>query len=327
MSFSHDAKDELCRQKLKKDCCRRAEIAAFLHTIGTIRIKSGRNINLKFHVENAAVARRIYELIKSRYNIMPEIAICRNEHFQKSHGYNLLVTDSASATYILKDTGILYDNADSDVLLNYKIDKDIVKNRCCQRAYLRAAFLGVGSITNPEKDYHLELVASNELYAQSLVDLMRRFNIDAKYIERKNNYVVYLKGSEQIIHFLNVINAINSLLEIENVKVYKNMRNNINRIVNCETANLTKTIDAAWRQTNDIQYIRDTVGLDVLPIQLRQLAQLRLDYSDASLKELGEMLDPPLSKSGVNHRLRKIERIAESLRAEKGVVEDDTKKS
>lgn len=326
MSFSHNVKDELCRQKIKNACCQRAEIAAFLQTTGIVNIKGNNNISIKFHTENAAIARRIYELIKSLYDIIPELTVYRNERFQKVHGYTLTVTDSADAIHIMRDTGVLYDDAQANNILNYNIDQGVVKKRCCKKSYLRAVFLGIGSITDPEKDYHLELVAGDETYARSLVELIHHFGINAKYIERKNNYVVYLKESEQIIRFLNIIRATNSLLEIENVKVYKDMRNNINRLVNCETANLTKTVDAAWRQVSDIQYIKDTVGLNILPQQLKQLAQLRMEYTEASLKELGEMLDPPLSKSGVNHRLKKIEQLAEDLKARKGAIQNDTRK-
>jgi len=321
LSFSYKVKDELCNIKVKNNCCKRAEIAAFLQTVGTVLLKGKGNMNIKFYTENAAVARRIYSLVKNNYEVTPKLMVSNNERFQKPRGYTLFIEDSDNAKCIIKDAGILYCDAESDNILKHEIDSNVIKKRCCKRSYMRAAFLGIGSITDPEKDYHLELVTDREVYAQSLIDLMRYFDINAKYIERKNNYVVYLKGSEEIIRYLNVLRANNSLLEIESVKVFKDVRNNINRLVNCETANLTKTVNAALEQIADICYIRDTIGLENLPPQLKQLAKLRLDYKDASLRELGEMLDPPLSKSGVNHRLKKISRLAEYLKEKRGAAE------
>ena len=175
-------------------------------------------------------------------------------------------------------------------------------------------------MSDPERTYHLEIICHNKILAAELKKLMHDFNLNAKIIKRKGNYVVYLKEGENIVDFLNVIGAHLALLELENIRILKGMRNDVNRIVNCETANLQKTVDASVRQAESIRYIRDNLGFDKLPDNLREIAQLRLQYSDASLKELGEMLEPPLGKSGVNHRLRKLDKIAEDMKNVKGEV-------
>ena len=191
----------------------------------------------------------------------------------------------------------------------------MVKDDEERRAYIRGAFIGGGSISNPEKTYHLEFVTHSEEYAVDLSKLINSYGLNSKVIQRKNSYIIYIKEGEQIVDLLNIIGAQSCLLELENIRIMKEMRNNVNRLVNCETANLSKTVNAAVRQVESIKLIQSQIGLQRLPKNLREIAELRLNYPDESLKELGEMLDPPVGKSGVNHRLRKIEKIAEELRA------------
>lgn len=179
--------------------------------------------------------------------------------------------------------------------------------------YKRGFFRG-GSISNPEKTYHLEFVTHNEEYAKDLSNLINSYNLNSKVIKRKNSYIIYLKEGEQIVDLLNIIGAHASLLELENVRIMKEMRNNVNRLVNCETANLSKTVNAAVRQVESIKFIEREIGLGRLPKNLRDVAELRIKYPDESLRELGKMLNPPVGKSGVNHRLRRIEKIADELK-------------
>lgn len=190
----------------------------------------------------------------------------------------------------------------------------IVQRSCCRRAFLRGLFLACGSITDPGRGYHLEITLDNQGRAREVVRLLMSFSIEAKIVERKKNYIVYLKEGARIVDFLNVMEAHVALMEFENVRILKEMRNSINRKVNCETANIKKTVSAAARQIEDIQYIKDTSGFGTLPKGLAQIANLRLEHAEVSLKELGEMLVPPIGKSGVNHRLRKLSEIAENLR-------------
>lgn len=194
------------------------------------------------------------------------------------------------------------------------VDELLLQKSCCIRAYIRGAFLVAGSITDPEKGYHFEVVTSGEALAMQLVRKLEFFGIEAKTVERKGHIVVYIKEGSQIVDALNVMEAHNALMELENVRILKEVRNSVNRKVNCETANINKTVNAAVKQIEDIQYIQENLGLEQLPPPLAQTADLRLEYPDVPLKELGAMMSPPVGKSGVNHRLRKLCAIAEELR-------------
>ena len=184
---------------------------------------------------------------------------------------------------------------------------------CCRRAYLRGAFLASGSISNPEKSYHFEIVCQNRRQAENLKDLYKKYNLDAKIVQRKKYYIVYIKEGAQIVDALNVMGAHVALMNLENVRILKEMRGSVNRIVNCETANIGKVVGAACRQIDDIRYIECKVGLSDLPPALQEMARLRLEYPDSSLAELGDLCEPPIGKSGVNHRLRKLSELAKKL--------------
>ena len=198
--------------------------------------------------------------------------------------------------------------------LNEPVSNLLIKNSCCQRAFLRGAFLSIGSMSDPQKSYHLEFVCTDEDKARQLQSVIQGFEIDAKIVLRKKYYVVYLKEGSGIVDLLNVCEAPVALMNLENLRILKEMRNSINRRVNCEAANITKTVNAATRQIEDIEYLRDYYGFQKLPDNLRQMAEVRLEYPDAPLKELGDYLDPPVGKSGVNHRLRKLSELADRLR-------------
>ena len=189
----------------------------------------------------------------------------------------------------------------------------LLSRSCCKRAFLRGAFLASGSISDPQKSYHFEIVCQKESQAELLQELYRSFELDAKIVLRKKYYIVYLKEGSQIVDALNVMGAYVALMNLENVRIFKEMRGSVNRIVNCETANINKVVGAACRQVEDIRYIQSKMGLDELPPTLREMAQIRLEYPDSSLKELGELCDPPVGKSGVNHRLRKLSELAKKL--------------
>ncbi len=194
------------------------------------------------------------------------------------------------------------------------VDEALLKESCCIRAYIRGAFLASGSIADPEKGYHFEIVTSCEKKAEQLIAQLDVFGIEAKSIERKGHVVVYIKEGSQIVDVLNVMEAHNALMELENIRIVKELRNSVNRQVNCETANINKTVNAAIKQVEDIKFIQAQIGLDELPIQLREAAILRLEYPEAPLKELANLMNPPVGKSGINHRLRKLCQIAEELR-------------
>lgn len=214
----------------------------------------------------------------------------------------------------IEEDDITYVSSRGVSLQNCHFPKQVIQKDCCKKAFIRGIFLATGSVNDPNKAYHFEIVVHNKEMATAVSDVINGFSLDAKIVKRKKYYVVYLKEGSMIVDILNVMEAYVSLMDMENVRILKDMRNDINRRVNCETANIKKTVNAARRQIEDIEYIEKTKGLKYLNESLRQLAELRLEEPDANLNELGEMLNPPVSKSGVNHRLRKISEIAKGLR-------------
>lgn len=312
MSFSQTAKNEICRIAPEERGCQIAELSAIIKTSGTVSLNSINNIGFRIMTENPAIARKAFTLIKSCFNIHPEVLVKRNRQLKKNNTYITLVSGARGAQTVLKECGILSASSMS-ISITHGIKHSIIKTENAKRAYIRGAFLGGGSVTNPEKTYHLEFVNHTKEHADQLSELINSYGLNSKVIQRKGSFVVYLKEGDQIVDLLNIIGAHNSLLNLENIRIYKEMRNNVNRLVNCETANLSKTVNASVRQIECINIIKNTIGFKKLPPGLRQVAEARLNHPDCSLKELGEMLDPPVGKSGVNHRLRKLEQIADEL--------------
>lgn len=312
MSFSSETKSELAQVGVEKRCCMLAEISGFMRMCGTIRLAGPGKVNLRLLTENAAAARKMIKLLKEYFGIKIELVISKNQMMKKNNYYEIIITEQMRCQEVLRETGILTVR-DGFNVIDYGVPEGIVKKKCCKRAFLRGAFLGGGSLSDPEKAYHLEMVSSNEALGRDIMKMMNTLGSCAKMVERKKNYIVYLKESEQIVDFLNYTGAHGMLLDYENVRIMKEMRNRANRIVNCDNANIDKTMMAAEKQIAAIQQIQKAKGLDFLPPKLRQVALLRLEEPDMSLKELGEQLDPPLGKSGVNHRLAKIEEIAGKL--------------
>lgn len=316
MSFSSKVKGELSLHFGNGRHCEIAETAAFVNICGQTTV-FGEHFCLKMQTENFTVAKKCFTLLQNTFNIIADVSVKSSGRKQV---YTLLVKDFAQAEAVLRATGILF-SEDGQTRLVKRIYSPVAGSICCRRSYIRGAFIAVGSINDPEKNYHLEFVLAEESAAEQLRDLVNSFGLDAKVVERKEHYVVYLKEGEQIVNLLNIMEAPLALMELENVRIVKEMRNDINRKVNCETANLNKVVGAAVKQLEDIQYIDEKIGLSHLPEQLEELARIRLEYPDKSLKELGSFLSTPVGKSGVNHRLRKISNIAEALREGKGEVE------
>lgn len=315
MSFSSKVKNEVCRYT---DISREealAQLSAIMRVSGTLTFSGNKQLGLKITTENPAIARLIFKILKDYFNVHTKIMVKRSNTFKKNNVYIIVIGEEVDIREFLKETEVLR-GEEGIIALNYDISDEMVRDDRTKRAYIRGAFLGGGSISNPEKTYHLEFVTNNSNYADNLSKLINTYGLTSKVIQRKNSYIVYLKEGEQIIDLLNIIGAHSSLLELENVRIMKEMRNNVNRLVNCETANLSKTVNAAVRQVESIKLIQKEIGLKRLPLNLREIAELRLKFPDESLKELGEMVNPPVGKSGVNHRLRKIEKIAEELRKE-----------
>lgn len=313
MSFSAKVKGEIGRYTDISRTEALAEISAIMKVSGTIGF-SGKGLSFRITTENPASARLIFTLLKKQFNIHSKLMVKKSNSLKKNNIYMVVIDEEMGVRGLLQETGILTE-VDGIMGLNYEIHDEMVKTDAERRAYIRGAFLGGGSISNPEKTYHLEFVTHSEEYALELCKLINSFGLNSKVIQRKNSFIIYIKEGEQIVDLLNIIGAHSALMELENIRIMKEMRNNVNRLVNCETANLSKTVNASVRQVESIRLIQRQIGLQRLPKNLREIAELRLNYPDESLKELGEMLEPIIGKSGINHRLRKIEKIAEELRS------------
>jgi DNA-binding protein WhiA len=307
MSFAAQTKKELTL--IESDlCCEKAELSALIRMNGSVSVSS-RKIILDISTENAAIARRIYSLIKKRFDVHTELLVRKKMRLKKNNVY--IVRIPTKVQEILSELRIVSEG----FMFNQGIDKDMIRKPCCKRSYLRGAFLAGGSVNNPEgSSYHLEISTMYEEHCQALVELANRFHLNARCIERKKGFIFYMKEGEKIIELLSIIGAHQALFKFEDVRIMRDMRNSVNRIVNCETANLNKTIGAAIRQIENIKFLQREVGLESLPDRLREVAEVRLLHPDMNLTEVGEMLKGKVSKSGVNHRLRKIDELAEKLR-------------
>ncbi len=311
MSFSGTVKDELSRQISTARHCRVAEIAALLSLCGKITPEGA----LHMQTENPAVIRKYFTLVQKTFNIETEIAVRENRQMKKGHMYYVTICDPDLIQTVLLGTKLSLEQGSGGHL--FPENSLITQQTCCKRAFIRGAFLASGSISDPEKGYHFEIVCPDEKKAGQLQNLIRSFQIDAKVVLRKKSYVVYVKEGAQIVDILAVMEANVALMNLENIRILKEMRNSVNRKVNCEMANINKTVSAAVKQIEDIKLIEEKKGFHTLNEGLAEIAELRLQYPEATLKELGMMLNPQVGKSGVNHRLRKLSAIADELRVNK----------
>ncbi len=304
VSFSDEVKHEIVRIKSVE----LPELAALIRMNGIIQIVD-KKLALKIKIYHGDLARKVFSIIKDKFNLDIQIIIRKDNHFSNHNVYELRLKSQAGLEDFIYKMGFI----DENNRLVFRIKEEFVNNQECQRAYLRGAFLGGGSINDPRSEYHLEFRCEHQGFAEDLVKLLERLDIEGHLVQHNNKYIVYLKSYEQIITVLNIIGAHQALLKMENQRVLKGLKNDVNRRVNFETANLDKTIQAAMEQLEDIELIEATRGIDFLSSKLQEIAMLRKTNPYASLKELGEMLSPPLSKSGVNHRLRRIKRIADKI--------------
>ncbi|MFQ6805342.1 MAG: DNA-binding protein WhiA [Lachnospiraceae bacterium] len=316
MSFSSEVKEELSRQLSPARHCRIAELAASLNVCGQVEISEDDSCAVILHTENISVARKYFTLLKKTFNIEAVIRVRKNACLKKSNVYLAEVTSHSDTVRILQAVKLM--TGEQELVENQgTADPLVIQSSCCRRAFLRGMFLAAGSISDPEKSYHLEIVCSGQERALQVQQVLREFEVDARIVNRKKNQVVYIKEGSQIADFLRLTEAGISLMKLENIRILKEISNNVNRQVNCETANINKTVSAAVKQIEDIRYIATHMGFSQLSEGLEEMAVLRLKYPDATLKELGQMLHPPVGKSGVNHRLRKLSRIAGELRGDK----------
>ncbi len=308
MSFTAEVKDELSRVEGKRPCCERAELAALVRIEGTLHVTGPERFRLEIATETAPVARKTIKLLHGLFGLKTELTV-RRSVLHKTNNYLITVPDQPGLGDALSGLGVL----DESGLLAYGASPRVVKRDCCAIAYLRGAFLGGGFVADPHGDFHFELTAETPEMADDLVGLMARFGIDARVTQRRGLHAVYLKGAEPIVTFLALVGAHRALLRTEDVRIIKSMRNDVNRLVNAETANLQKSAEASAVQIGVIKRLRDTKGLENLPPALQELAELRLEHPDVSLRELGELAEPPLTKSAVYHRIRRLEDLAVEL--------------
>lgn len=295
MSFSGDVKSELYNVISKARHCQIAELSAIISFGCKIDYRDNDTI-LMPEQDNDKLNKKYFTLINKTLNF--------NEWESISN---------ENALEVLRTVKILDDKPTPDVKLDY-INGLITQQTCCKRAFIRGAFLSSGTISDPNKAYHFEIIAKTLRQAEELRDILAFFQVKAKIVSRKNHFVVYLKEGSHIVDILNVMGAHKSLMDLENVRIVKEMRASVNRKVNCETANISKMINASVKQIDDIEYIEKKIGLSNLPKTLGEMATVRLEHPDTPLKELGEYLSTPIGKSGVNHRLRRISEIADKLR-------------
>ena len=311
MSFSGKIKEELLTAGSSARHCQIAELAAIVQFAGRLE-KGESGSGLKIQTENRIVAQKFFTLWKRTFQMSADITV--RYHPAQKGGMTYLIYVCQEEMILRLMEMLKMDPAVFDADRGgYVTDARLLKNSCCKRAFLRGAYLSVGSMSDPGKSYHLELVTGSERQAQQLIGLMRDFELDAKMVQRKKYHVVYLKEGEHISDFLNIVEAHQGMMEFENTRIVKDMRGMVNRKVNCEIANINKTVSAAARQLSSIKYLQEHGGLKQLPGQLEQMAYVRLENPESSLEELGKLLDPPVGKSGVNHRLRKINEFAEAL--------------
>ena len=280
MSFSRDVKEELFQVVPKSRHCMVAELAGIFVLPWKDSIKN---------ISDDHLNRKVFTLLNNTCNIGKDVIAITDDVFLET-----------KKMIKLSEDGQL-------------IDEIIIQQICCKRAFIRGAFLVAGSISDPNKGYHFEIVCNTVSQAKLLQKVMKFFDVQAKIVERNGKHVVYLKEGAQIVEILRVMEAPHSVMELENIRVVKEVRGTINRKVNCETANIGKTVNAAVRQIEEINLIQTKIGLENLPQQLQEIAQIRLAYPDTPLADLGQLLDPPIGKSGVNHRFKKLAAIAKEL--------------
>ena len=313
-SFAGIAREQMIRLPQGKSCCMIYELGALFKTAGNLTFRGGGKVQCAYRTESVALARRIMLLLKNRLQIIPGVYFVNHPRLggQKSCVLQLTEGDSIRLLTALH----MMEESDGETRFKRMLPRRALTRICCRRAFLRGAFLGSGYVSNPDKSYHLEIIAPDEAFAKILVSLMQKSALNAKIVDRKGSFVVYLKESQAIADFLTLIGAHDAVVRMEDIRVTKSVRNNVNRVTNCDNANLEKQVNAAEKQTANIAELVTLIGFDKLPPKLKEIAVLRLREPDASLKQLGEMLVPPLGKSGVSHRLKQIEDLIQGLKEE-----------
>ena len=313
MSFAAETKNELARIEPENKCCQLAEIAGFLRVSGSLRLAGGGRFTIVITTENPAVARHYKKLIKEYFQIDTELEVGDSPGPKKGRVYLQTIGPEMRSEQILRETGILMVREGNNYISDGIFD-GLIRTKCCKKAYLRGIFMGAGTVNDPSNSYHLEFVCASKTLAADLRKVINSFvDLSAKVVPRKDSYIVYMKNSEYISDTLAIMGASSKVFIFEDVKIKKSFVNNAVRMTNCDNANTDRTLDAAQRQLAAIKKIEAVRGIDWLPEKLRLAARLRLENPEASLLQLAEMMDPPMKKSGINNRFKKIEEIAGRL--------------
>lgn len=314
MSFASETKNELARIVPEKKCCMLAEIAGFMRIAGSIKLAGGGKFKIVMMTSNPAVVRHYKTLIKNYFSIDIEIQMGKGSSLEKGSTYILTIGPEDLSEQILRETGILMVKEGMNFISD-GIYEGLIKTKCCRKAYLRGAFLAAGTVNNPEKGYHFEITASTEVLAKDIKKLFNSFtDINARITRRKKGFGVYLKAREQIRDVIAIMGASSQFFEFDNVLMMKDIISKTYRENNLDNANIDKALKAAEMQIKNIKLIEEKRGLDFLSPKLRQAAEARLENPELGIEDLGKVMNPPLSKSGINNRLRKIGEIADSLR-------------
>ncbi len=312
MSFSSKVKEELLRQSLGKSCCSLSELSALTQTSGSLALRGAGRVQVTYRVESAALARRIFLLLRTRLDIVAKLHYVQNARLGGRRSCVLTLGDQDSQRLLLA-LHMMEQGEDGGVTLRRTAPRHPMTRQCCRRAFLRGAFLGAGSMTSPEKGYHFEWVADDEGLMKTIIRLLEKSDLPARTFERKGRQVVYLKGAQQIADALALMGASASVLDMENIRITKQMRADANRASNCDEHNSEKMLNAAEKQIDAIKLISIQRGLFTLPPGLQEIARLRLEHTSLSLTELGQLMTPPVGKSGVNHRMRRLMEVARDI--------------
>ena len=315
MSFATETKNELSRGVTEKKCCQLAEIAGFVRVAGSLGMTfqpGGSKFTISIATDNPAVARHYKRMLEDYFKVVTKIEVGEAQGLKKGHSYIISIAKEKGEE-VLREVGILLVREGNNYISD-GIYGDLIRSKCCKRAYLRGVFMGAGTMTDPNKGYHLEFVCTTKTLAADLKKMINSFvALNAKTVKRKEKYIVYMKSAEYICDTLSLMGADGQRLAFEDVRMRKELLNETVRLTNCDSANTDRTLDASQHQIENIKKIQEMAGLDTLPEKLRVAAELRLEYPEASLTQLGEMMDPPMKKSGINNRFRKIEEIANKL--------------
>ena len=313
MSFASETKTELSRIIPEKKCCMLAEIAGFMRMAGSIRLAGLGKFRIVMTTNNPAVARHYKTLIKTYFSVDAKLDVGQDQSLKRGHSYILTIGPEDLSEQILRETGILMVKEGMNFISDGIYD-GLIRTKCCRKAYLRGAFMAAGTVNNPEKDYHFEISTGTETLAKELRKVINGFiDITAKIVTRKKTFGVYLKAGEQIKDVLAIMGASGQFFKFDEVMMMKELKSEAYRMNNLDNANIDKSFRAAEAQINAIKKIQEKRGLDTLSAKLREAAYARLENPDVGIEELGKLMSPPLSKSVINNRLRRIEEIAKGL--------------